>query len=135
LPQRQRLSWASIESEEFDEFSIAEIENHFQLRLSSHPGFPGLNIAQNPLFPQKEARMISAQISVYPLRQEHLGPAIEVVKNALEAHGLHPTIGAMSTLVTGETEIVFAALQAAFSQAAATGQVVMTVTFSNACPV
>jgi len=79
--------------------------------------------------------MLSAQISVYPLRQEHLGPAIELVKNALEAHGLHPTVGTMSTLVTGETAAVFAALQAAFSQAATTGQVVMTVTFSNACPV
>jgi microcompartment protein CcmL/EutN len=41
----------------------------------------------------------------------------------------------MSTLVTGAVEDVFAALQAAFTQAAATGHVVMTVTVSNACPV
>ena len=79
--------------------------------------------------------MISAQISVYPLRQEHLGPAVEIVKSILEAHGLHPNIGPMSTLVTGAVEDVFAALQEAFMQAAATGHVVMTVTFSNACPI
>jgi uncharacterized protein YqgV (UPF0045/DUF77 family) len=79
--------------------------------------------------------MISAQISIYPLRQEHLSPAIEAVQKALEARGLHPEIGAMSTLVTGEIATVFAALQEAFSQAATTGHVVMTVTFSNACPI
>jgi len=79
--------------------------------------------------------MISAQISLYPLRQEHLGPAIEMLKHALEDHHLRPTIGPMSTLVTGETEAVFAALQEAFSRAAATGHVVMTVTVSNACPI
>jgi len=79
--------------------------------------------------------VISAQISVYPLRQEHLSPAIDAVKVALEAKGLEPQIGAMSTLVTGEAESVFAALHEAFERAAATGHVVMTVTISNACPV
>jgi hypothetical protein len=41
----------------------------------------------------------------------------------------------MSTLVTGDAEVVFAALQEAFAKAAALGHVVMTVTLSNACPV
>ena len=36
----------------------------------------------------------SAQISVYPLRQEHLGPAVESVRSALEEHGLAPQVGA-----------------------------------------
>lgn len=79
--------------------------------------------------------MISAQISVYPLRQERLSPTIQAVSDALVATGLHPEIGPMSTLVTGEAEVVFAALKEAFLQAAALGQVVMTVTLSNACPV
>jgi uncharacterized protein YqgV (UPF0045/DUF77 family) len=78
---------------------------------------------------------MSAQISVYPLRQDHLSPAIETVRRALEAHGLQPEVGPMSTLVTGAVEDVFAALQEAFTQAAATGQVVMTITLSNACPI
>lgn len=77
----------------------------------------------------------SAQISVYPLRQEHLGPAVETVRETLEAHGLRAQVGPMSTIVTGETGIVFAALAEAFDKAARAGEVVMTLTVSNACPV
>ncbi len=77
----------------------------------------------------------SAQISVYPLRQEHLGPAVEIVRETLEAHGLQAQVGPMSTIVTGEAGIVFAALAEAFDKAARTGQVAMTFTVSNACPV
>jgi hypothetical protein len=40
----------------------------------------------------------------------------------------------MSTTVIGELDIVLAALGEAFTQAAAAGHVVMTVTLSNACP-
>jgi uncharacterized protein YqgV (UPF0045/DUF77 family) len=78
---------------------------------------------------------MSAQLSVNPLRQHHLSPAIEAVRRALEAHSLQPEVGPMSTRVTGAVEDVFAALQEAFTQAAATGQVVMTITVSNACPI
>jgi uncharacterized protein YqgV (UPF0045/DUF77 family) len=77
----------------------------------------------------------SAQISVYPLRQEHLGPAIESVRSALVEHGLTPQVGAMSTTVTGDSGIMFAALTEAFAKAASSGQVVMTITISNACPI
>lgn len=79
--------------------------------------------------------IISAQVSVYPLRQEHLTPAIEAVTVALEARGLHPKVGPMSTQVTGEADRLFAALGEAFGQAAANGHVVMSITVSNACPV
>jgi uncharacterized protein YqgV (UPF0045/DUF77 family) len=78
---------------------------------------------------------ISAQISIYPLRQEHLSPAIDAVREALESRGLQPEIGAMSTIVTGDSSNVFTALQEAFDRAAATGHVVMTLTVSNACPI
>ena len=61
------------------------------------------------------------QVSIYPLRQEHLSPAIEAVRKALEARGLQPEVGPMSTVVAGEMEVVFAALQEAFAQAATTG--------------
>lgn len=77
----------------------------------------------------------SAQISLYPLRQEHLGPAIDSVRQTLEAHGLKAQVGAMSTIVTGEAAAVFAALAEAFDKAAQAGPVVMAVTVSNACPV
>jgi uncharacterized protein YqgV (UPF0045/DUF77 family) len=79
--------------------------------------------------------MSSAQVSVYALRQDHLGPAVETVRTTLEAHGLQAQVGPMSTIVTGETGVVFAALAEAFDKAARTGEVVMTLTVSNACPV
>ena len=79
--------------------------------------------------------MASAQISVYPLRQDSLGPAIEQVRASLAAHGLTPEIGPMSTLVVGDDAVIFAALGEAFAKAAELGAVVMTVTVSNACPV
>jgi uncharacterized protein YqgV (UPF0045/DUF77 family) len=77
----------------------------------------------------------STQVSGHRQRQEHLSPAVDAVNAELNAHGLRPEIGAMSTQSVGETEAVFAALQDAFMRVAASGQVVMTVTVSNACPV
>jgi uncharacterized protein YqgV (UPF0045/DUF77 family) len=77
----------------------------------------------------------SAQISLYPLRQNRLGPAIEAVRTSLVSHGLAPQIGAMSTVGVGEDAAIFAALAEAFAKAAGSGHVVMTVTISNACPI
>jgi uncharacterized protein YqgV (UPF0045/DUF77 family) len=79
--------------------------------------------------------VLSAQVSLYPLRQDHLGRDIEVFANVLRAAGLEPRVGPMSTVVTGETDVLFAALRDAFQTAAAAGHVVMTMTVSNACPV
>ena len=77
----------------------------------------------------------SAQISIYPLRQDRLSPAVEAVRIALAAHGLSSTIGPMSTTVVGDDTAIFAALAEAFAKATEIGQVVMNVTVSNACPV
>ncbi len=77
---------------------------------------------------------VSAQIAIYPLRQEHLTPSVDAVRHALQAHGLQPESGPMSTYVVGEDEAVFAALREAFARASRMGHVVLTVTVSNACP-
>jgi uncharacterized protein YqgV (UPF0045/DUF77 family) len=79
--------------------------------------------------------MISAQLSLYPLRQDPLSPVVQAVADVLMAAGLQPHVGPMSTVVTGEVATIFAALQEAFVRAAASGDAVMTVTLSNACPV
>ena len=76
----------------------------------------------------------SAQVSVYPLRQQHLGPAVEAVRLAFEREGLAPEVGPMSTLVTGDVERIFAALRDAFVRAADLGDVAMVIALSNACP-
>lgn len=78
---------------------------------------------------------ISAQIAIYPLRQPRLTPAVRAVGNALAGRGLEVSVGPMSTLVSGDLDVVFEGLREAFLAAAATGHTVMTVTLSNACPV
>lgn len=78
---------------------------------------------------------VSAQIAVYPLRQERLSPAVEAVRRALLDNGLRAEPGPMSTYVVGEDQAVFAALQDAFARVSGQGHVVMTVTLSNACPI
>ncbi len=78
--------------------------------------------------------VITAQVSLYPLRQESLGPAIREALRVLRQSGLNLRLGEMSTLVWGEEEEVFGALQETFHRAAECGDVVMNVTFSNACP-
>lgn len=77
---------------------------------------------------------IAAQVSLYPLGETVLSPAIDEALHILREHGLDVDAGTMSSLISGDDEVVFAALQAAFHQIAAQGPVVMVATFSNACP-
>jgi uncharacterized protein YqgV (UPF0045/DUF77 family) len=77
---------------------------------------------------------ITAQVSLYPLRQDNLSPSIDAVVNALDREGVESRMGAMSTLVWGDDEKVFPALMDAFRKAADIGETVMTITVSNACP-
>jgi uncharacterized protein YqgV (UPF0045/DUF77 family) len=79
--------------------------------------------------------VISAQVSLYPLRQERLGPTIEEAVAAFRQHGVDVSEGVMSTMLTGEAEAVWTALRSAFAIAAAHGAVVMVATVSNGCPV
>ena len=78
--------------------------------------------------------VISAQVSLYPLWQESIGPAIREAVRIFRRYGLKTRVGEMSTLVWGEEQALFEALREAFRQAAERGDTVMTVTFSNACP-
>jgi uncharacterized protein YqgV (UPF0045/DUF77 family) len=77
---------------------------------------------------------ISAQVSLYPLGQEDLSPAIDEALNIFRYHDLKVTPGSMSTLISGDDAVVFSALQEAFQRAAKDSRVVIVVTFSNACP-
>jgi tRNA-Thr(GGU) m(6)t(6)A37 methyltransferase TsaA len=78
---------------------------------------------------------ISAQVSLYPLGQEDLSPAIDEALRIFREHGLDVNPGPMSTLISGDDEAIFAALQSTFQHAAEQGQAVMVVTLSNACPI
>ena len=78
---------------------------------------------------------VSAQISLYPLRQERLAPTIDAAWKILEDSQLGLDKGGMSTIVTGEGDEVFRALKEVFLKSAEKGPVSMAVTFSNACPI
>ena len=84
---------------------------------------------------QVEPIGLTAQVSLYPLRQLELAPAIDETLEILLQHGLEVTPGPMSTLVSGDSVNLFKALQRGFQNAAREGEVVMVTTFSNACPV
>lgn len=77
---------------------------------------------------------ISAQVSLYPLGKEDLSPAIDEALRVFGQHGLEVIPGSMSTLISGDDEAIFSALQATFRRTSEQGRVVMVVTFSNACP-
>jgi len=77
---------------------------------------------------------VTAQLSLYPLGESDLSPSIDAALSELERHGVARQTGAMSTLVWGDDEQIFAALRDAFRAAAARGQAVMAITVSNACP-
>ncbi len=77
---------------------------------------------------------ISAQLSVYPLRQTELTPGISTAVDAICEHRVEKEIGVMSTLLWGEDEEVFRALLGAFRNAASVGKTTMVITVSNAGP-
>jgi tRNA-Thr(GGU) m(6)t(6)A37 methyltransferase TsaA len=77
---------------------------------------------------------VTAQVSLYPLRQESLSPAIDEAIGVFQDHGLEVFPGVMSTMIAGDDAAIFDALEAVLRRVAEQGQVVMVVTFSNACP-
>ena len=78
---------------------------------------------------------VAAQVSIYPLRQPSLSPAIEAALEAFRNRGLEVVPGAMSSVVSGDDDALFAALKDVFRRSAELGEVVMVMTVSNACPV
>ena len=77
---------------------------------------------------------ISAQLSVYPLRQTELTPGISTALDAISDHRVNKEVGIMSTMVWGEDEEVFMAILGAFRNAASVGKTTMVITVSNASP-
>ena len=77
---------------------------------------------------------MNLQLSVYPLRQPHLRPAIEAALKAAAGEGVEITVGRLSTFVRGDEPAVFAALRAAFRAAGSSGSTVMVATLANGAP-
>ena len=77
---------------------------------------------------------VGMQLSVYPLRQPHVGPAIRAAVGAAAAEGLEVTVGRLSTFARGDEDDVFRALRAAFSAARSFGPTVMAITLASGLP-
>ncbi len=78
---------------------------------------------------------VSAQVSLYPLGQQDIGPPVEAAIAGFRRHPVTVWEGPMSTMLAGELDDVLAAVRDAFASAAETGEAVMVVTLSNGCPV
>lgn len=77
---------------------------------------------------------VGLQVSVYPLRQPHLGSPVRAAVKAAAAAGLEVRVGRLSTFARGDEESVFRALRAAFAAAKAFGPTVMVATLTTAVP-
>jgi catechol 2,3-dioxygenase-like lactoylglutathione lyase family enzyme len=77
---------------------------------------------------------VNLQLSVYPLRQAHLRPAIQAALRAAAGEGVEVTVGRLSAFVRGDEAAVFAALRAAFSAAASSGSAVVVATLAGSAP-
>jgi catechol 2,3-dioxygenase-like lactoylglutathione lyase family enzyme len=84
--------------------------------------------------PAADSGEVNLQLSVYPLRQPHLRPAIEAALTAAGEEGVKITVGRLSTFVSGDEPAVFAALRAAFRAAGSSGPTVMVATLSSGVP-
>jgi len=68
------------------------------------------------------------------LRQNELTKPIQQFIQALENNKLKVELGPMSTLITGDSQVLFRNLREAFEQLAEEYEIVMTAKISNACP-
>lgn len=76
--------------------------------------------------------MMMAQVSLYPLAQEDLNPAIEEVWKTFKERGLQYRVTPMSTCVWAEEDRqVFSALEEAFARARAHGSAIMVMTVTS----
>jgi uncharacterized protein YqgV (UPF0045/DUF77 family) len=78
--------------------------------------------------------IVSCQLSIYALGVDDLSAPIASAVDELRRHGLDADVGPMSTYVVGESDALFEGLKHAFAEVSLEGQVVLTATISNACP-
>lgn len=77
---------------------------------------------------------ISAQVSLYPLKQLDIYPAVNETIQIFKEYGLTVIPGTMSTVIAGSEDLLWKAMHNAFLVASQYGETVMLLTISNACP-
>ena len=76
--------------------------------------------------------MISAEVSIYPLKTTQATNVINEAINKLDGQAVDYHVGSISTYQEGEEEEVWSNLQKMFSSAGQSGEVSMVVTITNA---
>ena len=76
---------------------------------------------------------VQAEVSLYPLRQQHLSEPIVQFRHMMDRYGLTMKTGTMSTEVAGDSGDVFQGLCDAFEKLAREHDVVLVCKVSNAC--
>ena len=59
---------------------------------------------------------VQAEVSVYPLREQHLSESVAQFRHTMDSYGLAVKTGAMSTKVAGDSGDLFRGLGDAFEQ-------------------
>lgn len=77
----------------------------------------------------------SMELSLYPIRSNNSSDIIENFIENLEAFNVHVQPGPMSTLLIGETEELFRAVQSSYEKAVTMGGIALVIKISNVCPV
>ena len=81
-----------------------------------------------------DSEVVGCQFSVYPLRQNEIGPPVRAAVAAAHSEGCSVRVGNLSTLLTGSEEQVFRALRAACRAVQRHGSAVMTATLAAGMP-
>jgi len=72
-------------------------------------------------------------VSIYPLREDDLASPIRQFVDGLENNGIKVKIGPMSSLIAGESQLLFESMGEQFRRLAEKYDVVLTAKISNAC--
>ena len=78
--------------------------------------------------------IIEADVSLYPLAEEHLKHPVHDFVHLIEQHGCSVENGPTSSIVKGESEQLFEALRKGYEQAALKSGCVLIIKISNVCP-
>lgn len=76
--------------------------------------------------------MITAEVSVYPLKAADVSNIITSAINSLNNEGIEYSVGSISTRLSGSEEQVWSGLRAMFRNAQSSGEVSMVITMTNA---
>lgn len=81
-----------------------------------------------------KADEISIQVSLYPLGDYDITEKIFGFLHIFENYGLQYHLGSMSTVISGQTSVVFKAMEEAYRWVATNTRFVLICTMSNAVP-